>query len=242
MKSGQLITPNDLERSCTVHMIEQVFTLLRGIQGLVVNGKLLDIGCGFGGITSILKNFLSLQEAHGIDIDPIALAEASGKGVITKKVDISQGRLPYADNTFDIVTCFGVLDYLPYFDDILSEIFRVLKPGGWICVSLPNLASWHNRLALLLGYQPRDIEVSKRFLPGSHPYYRKRGERPVGHIHTITTRGFVELMEHYGFKTVRIAAMNPHKHRKLPFLVRLIDKTIGRSPCLARRFAYLGRR
>ncbi|WP_366519222.1 methyltransferase domain-containing protein [uncultured Thermanaerothrix sp.] len=140
---------------------------------------------------------------------------------------------------FDLVTCFGVLDYFPIFDSVIMEIYRVLKLGGYMCVTLPNLASWHNRICLLMRYQPRDVEVSSKFLVGVHPFYARRGDKPVGHIHTVTTRGFLQLTQLFGFRPVCLRGAGPVSRDGIPSYLRIIDRMLSKSPFLARRFVYL---
>ena len=84
---------------------------------------------------------------------------------------------------------------------MLGEVRRVLKPGGFTLLSIPNLGSWNNRIALLLGYQPRDVEISDRSVVGVFPYYRDR--TPTGHIHTPTLKALTELMDIHGFDQFR---------------------------------------
>lgn len=240
--ASKYISNKDLERSCTAHHIDDLLDVLKPLQNSFRDraGHLLDIGCGFGGVALLVKDFLGIAEAHGVDIDESAVQEACSRGIIATKLDVSKEILPYPGNYFDIVTCFGVLDYFPTFDFAITEAYRVLKPGGYICITLPNLASWHNRLALMLGYQPRDVEVSRNYLVGVHPSYLKRGDRPVGHIHTVTTKGFMQLMELYGFRSICVKSACPISRNDIsPFLL-IIDRILGRSPFLARRFIYLG--
>jgi hypothetical protein len=90
------------------------------------------------------------------------------------------------------------MDTLVSFDDLVREMHRVLRPGGYLLVTLPNLASWHNRIALLLGFQPRDVEISSEILPGVVPGYAD--ESPAGHIHVPTLRAFLDLMRYHGFE------------------------------------------
>jgi len=232
------ITERDRERSCTSFMLNSLIEILAKHRGVLTGNRMLDVGCGYGGLAIVVSAHLGMTEVHGIDIDQSVLEEATGKGVRALHSDISQGPLPYPNAYFDFVTTFGMPDYLPVFDDALREIHRVLRPGGHVLVRLPNLASWHNRLFLLMGYQPRDVEISREVLVGVHPYYRKQ-DRVIGHIHTPTTRAFKELMEYSGFRTIAIRGVQPLATRQ-PFLLQQLDKVLTRSSGLARRFFYLG--
>ncbi len=53
-----------------------------------------------------------------------------------------------------------VIEHLYNSDLVISEIYRILKRNGILILSTPNLASWINRLVLLLGYQPFSHDVS----------------------------------------------------------------------------------
>ena len=233
------ITERDYDRSQTTHMLPYLYEALRPLRGQRLR-RLLDLGCGFGGLTRLVAERLDIPEAHGVDLDAVALEEARGKGVVTQQLDMRQGVLPFPDSSFDLVTSYGVLDYLPDFDPMLREMHRVLRPGGYALVSLPNLAGWQNRLSLLLGYQLRDVEVSQEKTAGLHPWYASDGN-PVGHIHTVTGPGFRGLMEHHGFKTVRVTGGIPGGRQKNSIL-RWVDRILSRRVTLARRFFYLGQR
>jgi SAM-dependent methyltransferase len=238
VSGSKFIDEQDRERSMTAHMLpdlERALALLKE-KGLA---SLLDIGCGFGGVAAFSAAALGIRDVHGVDRDARAVKGAKGKGVQARCAVLGSEPLPYEDGRFDLVTSFGMLDYLPDFDPAIEEIVRLIKPGGYVLISLPNLASWHNRLALLLGYQPRDVEISQRYLVGVHPHYSRRGERPVGHIHVPTTRAFRELMEAHGLETVKILPGLPANHRRSPLIV-WIDRSFTAFPGFARRFVYLG--
>ena len=63
----------------------------------------------------------------------------------TPEVDIiADGHLlPFKDNTFDAVISEAVLEHVHAPDTVVSEIYRVLKPGGYICVAVPFLQGYH---------------------------------------------------------------------------------------------------
>jgi SAM-dependent methyltransferase len=51
------------------------------------------------------------------------------------KVDITN--IPYAENTFDVILCSHVLEHIPDDQQAMSELYRVLKPGGWVLILVP---------------------------------------------------------------------------------------------------------
>ncbi|MGH2768715.1 MAG: methyltransferase domain-containing protein [Candidatus Methylomirabilales bacterium] len=235
------LTPKDRERTRALWALADLARVLAYLDQRAGRDRMLDMGCGFGGLSMAMGKRLGMNEVHGVDIDVDALAEAEQKGVKASRCEVGKDRLPYPDNSFDLLTSFGMLDYLPFFDDAMREIFRVIKPEGYVVVSLPNLASWYNRLALLLGYQPRDIEVSREVVPGIHPYYRKRGSEPTGHIHAVTTGAFRELAEHFGFTTTLVLGGCP-SDPKTGGLLKSFDQLMARRPTLAKRFYYFGQK
>lgn len=94
--------------------------------------KGLDIGCGTG---NMLENLSPLcHEVIGLDLSEDMLSVASSNHLGEEEnIRLIRGRaahLPFADNTFDIVTAYSVFHHLPYFSDPVSEITRVLKPRG----------------------------------------------------------------------------------------------------------------
>jgi hypothetical protein len=84
------------------------------------------------------------------------------------------------------------------FDRILDEVYRVLKLGGLLFLSTPNLASIHNRIALLLGYQPFNVMVSLNKSVG-HLRLSASGAAP-DNIRFFTLRSLKELLKVHGFK------------------------------------------
>lgn len=231
---------HDQKRSLTVHIASDLMNVLDAVRGDFVGNTMLDIGCGFGGLAAAIAMYLGLEVVHGVDIDSQVTLSAAAKGVRVKLWDIAHVPLPYDTSSFDLITSFGVLDYLNCFDEILQDIYRLLRPGGHAIISLPNLAAWHNRVLLLLGYQVRDVEVSRLALVGCHPYYKAQ-DKPVGHAHTVTTGGFRELMERVGFVTKLVRGGRPRNREQNP-VISALDSLLCRWPSLARRFLYVGRK
>lgn len=79
------------------------------------------------------------------------------------QVDIETDPIPVADGSYDVIVCNQVLEHLKNIDFPITEIHRVLRPGGVLIVSVPNLGALHNVLLLALGRQPSTLA-----LQGSH--------------------------------------------------------------------------
>lgn len=232
------VTDSDRGRSRTSYSLDDLRRAVDELDGSNVQ-RLLDIGCGYGGLPALVGERLAAEEIHGIDIDPRVETEARSKGVEVTIQDADEEGLPYPDVHFDVVMTLGMMDYLVSFDGLIREINRVLTPSGQVLVTLPNLASWHNRLALLLGYQPRDVEISSEVLVGLPKGYA--GEDPAGHIHIPTLKAFTELMEYHGFETTAVTSGRP-RQRDVAKALFAVDSLLARWPAFARRFYYVGRK
>jgi len=95
-----------------------------------VQGSLLDFGCGQKPYEKLFPNVTSYI---GVDI------EVSGHNHQNSNIDVYYDgkKLPFEDNTFDIVLASEVLEHVPNIIEILSEISRVLKPDGKLIITLP---------------------------------------------------------------------------------------------------------
>jgi SAM-dependent methyltransferase len=95
--------------------------------------RILDVGCGTGANLLMLSEY---GDAEGVDISEAALAFCRERGL--EKVKLGTGeKLPYDDGTFDLVTAFDVVEHMD--DDLagLSEMRRVLRPGGRVLLFVP---------------------------------------------------------------------------------------------------------
>jgi SAM-dependent methyltransferase len=232
------VTSNDRARSATSTHLADLRRALEPVRKTPIDA-MLDIGCGYGGLAMTVGEYVVAKTVCGVDVDPTVAEEAASKGVDFVLADVADGELPFESGKFDFLMSLGMLDYLAAFDGAMKEMHRLLTPGGTALIVLPNLASWHNRLALMLGYQPRDIEISAERLTGLMPWYRN--EPPTGHIHTATAPAFVALMEHHGFDLVRVTAGRPGGRAK-PAVLEAVDALLSRRTTLARRCFYLMRK
>jgi SAM-dependent methyltransferase len=97
--------------------------------------SVLDLGCGRGGVMELLWRDVRL--AAGIDPDPPSLAEHRAHGMPVVR-GVGEG-LPFGGASFDVVVCVWVLEHLKEPAAVLSEVRRVLRPGGHFIFLTPNL-------------------------------------------------------------------------------------------------------
>ncbi|MFC3076405.1 class I SAM-dependent methyltransferase [Shinella pollutisoli] len=114
----------------------------RVLSGLDLAGKrVLDFGCGAGGITLHIARTYRPAEIVGYDVEaPVifrarAAAEATGLEDVARFVASPPGRLPFADGSFDVVFSKDAMIHVPDKEWLFAELFRVLKPGGTLAAS-----------------------------------------------------------------------------------------------------------
>src|SRR5256885_697357 len=104
------------------------------------NDRLLDVGCGGGRTINKLAAIASGGKVYGIDYseDSVSAARrADGDWIDIGRVEIQQGtvsKLPFANETFDVVTAIETHLFWPDLPNDFREIFRVLKLGGGLLI------------------------------------------------------------------------------------------------------------
>ncbi len=99
-------------------------------------GTILEIGCGVGSQLGFLQKRYPGARLLGLDRSPQQLATARQR--LPLEVELVQAQaesLPFANEMFDFICLYWVLEHVARPEPILQEITRVLKPGGWVCFS-----------------------------------------------------------------------------------------------------------
>jgi len=202
------------------------------------NAILLDCGCREGDNTATLAQKINPKQVIGLDFNFSALALAGRRRILPLQSDLNCG-IPLDGNSIDIIIASDVLEHLinPYV--FVMEMFRVLKPGGYIVLDTPNLASWHNIYALLIGVQPfsgpnittmedSDVEIVRRMHRATHDLpeigeYQDHGEKELTrHIVVVAYVSLIQLLKSVGF---RIEKAYGFGYYPLPvFLARLFQR------------------
>jgi LmbE family N-acetylglucosaminyl deacetylase/SAM-dependent methyltransferase len=104
------------------------------------SGRSLDVGCGAGQL--LVEMGRRGYEMHGCDISDRMVAESRAllerEGLTARVEQADAEQLPYPSGNFDWVTALGVIEYLPSPAAGMSELRRVLAPGGRLIVTAPN--------------------------------------------------------------------------------------------------------
>jgi SAM-dependent methyltransferase len=122
----------------------------------------LDVGSGTCATTQFVVNVLRPKRVICADIDERLLERCREKGFEIVKADLNTETPPLESGTVDLVTAFEVVEHLWDKDNMLKEVHRVLKQGGLLILSTPNLVAWANRLLLLVGKTPFYYDVSPK--------------------------------------------------------------------------------
>ena len=103
-------------------------------------GTLLDLSCGKGGGLAFFKEHYKFQRLIGVDLNPvhIEVCELNIKDV--EFVEASATNIPLADESVDIITTVEATAYYKPFDRYLSEVYRLLTPGGLLVQASPDAA------------------------------------------------------------------------------------------------------
>lgn len=110
---------------------------------------ILDVGAGAGILLRDLLERGHQTMAIDISFEMVQTArETVAEGMVKKKdcVQADVEALPFGEERFDVVTCLGVLSFVPSENRAIGEMGRVLKPGGVLIVTLPNILRVNNFL------------------------------------------------------------------------------------------------
>jgi SAM-dependent methyltransferase len=193
---------------------------------------ILDTACGNAWLASLYGRG---HEVVGIDIADANLRRIEAFGMRAIKHDLEQP-LPFADGVFDTVVCSEILEHLFRPDLLLREIMRVLKPGGRVILTVPNLHGLRNRIDLLLAKRTPFIEFR---------IYQDRTDQlshvGVQHIRHYTFQGMRGMLQTIGFEQIESRGQSFHLNGMLPFTVLSVLHGGNKGLRLLLRVVSLGR-
>ena len=144
--------------------------------------RLLDAGCGEGYGADLCAAFGAAVTA--VDYDETAIAHVARAYPRVEAVRANLAALPLPDDSFDAVMSLQVIEHLWNLGEFLTEIRRVLRPGGTVVVSTPNRPMFSPGLA--------------------------RGEKPVNpfHVEEFDAEQVAGMLSHAGFTDVEVFGLH----------------------------------
>ncbi len=200
--------------------------------------RLLDVGCGNGSYTTAMA--AGFDEAWGIEVEPIRLEEF--KRAIADQPEgrfslrqMSAETLEFPDNYFDVVTAIETIEHIENLDRAVTEIYRVLEPGGVFLITAPNRWFPIETHSFRIGGR----EVSSKhwpLVPWIKPLHRR-----ISTARNFRPDDLEELLLPAGFERVGVSFLMPQFERVTsiqwlrPTVNRLEDTWWETSACLSSR-------
>jgi 2-polyprenyl-3-methyl-5-hydroxy-6-metoxy-1,4-benzoquinol methylase len=140
------------------------------------NRLLADIGGGAGEFTKIARSLG--YETLLVDGNNSSVEKESTLGQSSFHVDLNNGLAGLPNQKYDVVVCLDVIEHIVPAEQLLEEIYRILKPSGFLIISTPNFGYLVDRLHYLFGDEVREEGYHYRF---------------------FTKRKFIEILKNAGF-------------------------------------------
>ena len=146
--------------------------------------RVLDVGCANG---IVLRSLPPGLQRVGLDISSVLLERVQKAGIETRLCDFDNNPFPLESDSFDLVLANDVIEHVLHTDHVLNEINRVLKPGGLLIISIPNVN------------QP--ISLIMQFLLDLTPMFAARYR--CTHYRDFTNRLFSRILSIHGLTILR---------------------------------------
>ena len=150
----------------------------------MLNGKVLDAGCGDGFFLNQLTFFDEVKDITGIDISKKAIEMALEKYPKSQFRQASLNKIPFENASFDSIVMVEVIEHLIDIDGTLEDLSRVLKPGGLLLITTTDF-NWLKAVIIAMFY------FEKYFYP-TNP-----------HIRFFTKATLAEVLLVHGFKVIK---------------------------------------
>ena len=112
--------------------------------------KSIEFGCGVGNFSAIIKDQLK-AETWGVDINQEAVTVAKKKLDNVLLGDAIEVLKDLPEYYFDCLICNDILEHLPYPENFLQEVRRILTKNAYITCSVPNIRSWGHFIHYFFG-------------------------------------------------------------------------------------------
>jgi SAM-dependent methyltransferase len=172
--------------------------------------NVVDLGCGDGQWSMELIRRYDLQ-LTGIDYNLLRMQRYRSN---VPGADAQCGsciEIPVAPHAADLVMFHQVLEHIPQPERALREVHRILKPGGWLLLSVPNEGTWLKQHVQYRWFEPKALASSD-------------------HVNFFTAASLHELLEACSFSVIRLDAVGfyfPHNGVSRRILTRRVGFALG---------------
>ncbi|MCS5638422.1 MAG: class I SAM-dependent methyltransferase [Myxococcota bacterium] len=125
-------------------------------------GRILEVGAGPGNFAACLERWFPDSKLTALDLEDELVRYAAARVPSAAFIRASSERIPLASNTFEIVSALQVIEHFESPENFLSEVARVLRPGGLFLMATPNTRGIGARLRGDAWQGIRDDHVSLR--------------------------------------------------------------------------------
>jgi SAM-dependent methyltransferase len=170
------------------------------------SGAILDIGCSSGAFLGTMRG--ELWKLHGIEME----AQTAAKARATTGAEVFVGDAvdaPFAAESFDVITCFDLLEHVYQPRQFLMKVREWLKPGGIVYIALPNIDSWESRI---LGTYWFGLELPR-------------------HLFHFSPRSLRYVMKSLGFSEISIVTpRTSYVEHSVSYIASSVFQTVGGTP------------
>jgi len=168
------------------------------------NLKGLDVGCAQGEFATLFPKDMKI---YGLDICPrkTRLIDSNDPEPFHDVLVLYDGTIPFTKNSFDIILALEIIEHLVNPRDFVLQLRDLLKKGGLLVISTPNLASYSNRISLLLGRGDGRVPLLKRI----------GIEFPTQsmHLRFFTMRSLKTFLQGLRFEIIKEKALFPFRRK-----------------------------
>lgn len=189
------------------------FRAIERILPMLKDRKILDVGCGGGGITNLYTRVS--QDVLGVDFSPVAVRFALNRYPHLRAETLNVFRLTerFQPEEFDVVAANDVIEHVNDHDDFVKNCRQILRPGGLLMIGTDlddTPATRHRAIKLfrdcLLPFGWNGLRfIMLRILEAPRDKLR---DYHKNHVSTLSRPELMELLERHGFKTEKVLTYN----------------------------------